>query len=205
MAVETTAEKVIQAATRLFAERGYDGVSVRDICSEAEVSANAVHYHFQSKQGLFEQIIERFGLSKQEAAERILVGTPRDLAEFSTRLEIFAREILESLLSEPDVLTITQMEMLQGFRHGGESFAKSKEQCTGMLSAYVEGAKKAGIVREDVDPTYIVGTLMDRVFNQAVYASTLSRMYNESIDDPDYRTEWVRKSVDLIVNGVGKD
>jgi AcrR family transcriptional regulator len=201
MATET-AEQVIQAATRLFAERGYDGVSVRDICTAAEVSANAVHYHFKSKQGLYEQIIERFGLAKQEAAERILVGTPKDTDEFATRLEIFAREILESLLSEPDVLTITQMEMLQGFRHGGESFAKSKEQCLGALRAYVETAQGAGIVREGVDPAYVVGTLMDRVFNQAIYASSLRQMYDASIDDPDYRAEWVRKTVDLLVNGL---
>ena len=63
-------------------------------------------------------------------------------------------------------------------------------------------AQKAGIVREEIDPAYVVGTLMDRVLNQAVYASTLSRMYEDSIDDPDYRGEWVKKTVDLIVNGL---
>ena len=94
MATETS-EQVLAAATTLFAERGYDGVSVRDICTAADVSANAVHYHFGSKQGLYQKIIERFGLAKQETAERVLTGTPVDVAELSTRLEIFARETLE--------------------------------------------------------------------------------------------------------------
>ena len=201
MATETS-EQVLAAATTLFAERGYDGVSVRDICTAADVSANAVHYHFGSKQGLYQKIIERFGLAKQETAERVLTGTPVDVAELSTRLEIFARETLESLLSEPEVLMITQMEMLQGFRHGGEAIVKAKGNLMDVLSAYVSAAQESGVIRAEVDASYVVGTLMDRIFNQAVYAASLSRMYDVSISDPNYRTEWVQKTVDLLINGV---
>jgi len=201
MATETS-EQVLAAATTLFGERGYDGVSVRDICTAADVSANAVHYHFGSKQGLYQKIIERFGLGKQETAERVLTGTPVDVAELSTRLEIFARETLESLLSEPEVLMITQMEMLQGFRHGGEAIVKAKGNLMDVLSAYVSAAQESGVIRAEVDASYVVGTLMDRIFNQAVYAASLSRMYDVSISDPNYRTEWVQKTVDLLINGV---
>ena len=124
------------------------------------------------------------------------------MSEFVTRLEIFAREILESLLCEPEVLIITQMELLQGFRNGGESFVNAKRQLTDALAGYVTTAKEAGIVREDVDPAYVVGTLMDRIFNQAIYAGSLSQMYDVSISDPVYRAEWVRKTVDILVNGL---
>ena len=44
-----TAAKIFLAAERQFAERGFDGVSVRDIVDEAQVNLAAVSYHFGSK------------------------------------------------------------------------------------------------------------------------------------------------------------
>lgn len=46
------------AAERLFAERGIDGVSVRDITAAAETNSASIHYHFQSKEGLVLAIME---------------------------------------------------------------------------------------------------------------------------------------------------
>jgi hypothetical protein len=100
------------------------------------------------------------------------------------------------------VLMITQMEMLQGFRHGGEAIVKAKGNLMDVLSAYVSAAQESGVIRAEVDASYVVWTLMDRIFNQAVYAASLSRMYDVSISDPNYRTEWVQKTVDLLINGV---
>src|SRR5271165_136753 len=47
-----TRERIFLAAERLFAERGFDGVSVRDIVQEANVNLAAVSYHFGSKSEL---------------------------------------------------------------------------------------------------------------------------------------------------------
>jgi AcrR family transcriptional regulator len=47
-----TAARIFLAAERLFAERGFDGVSVRDIVAEAQVNLAAVNYHFGSKSEL---------------------------------------------------------------------------------------------------------------------------------------------------------
>lgn len=47
-----TKEVILDAAERLFAERGFDGVSVRDITALAGVNVAAVSYYFGSKSGL---------------------------------------------------------------------------------------------------------------------------------------------------------
>ncbi|PJF45437.1 MAG: TetR/AcrR family transcriptional regulator, partial [Candidatus Thermofonsia Clade 3 bacterium] len=48
-----TRERILDAAERLFAERGFAGTSLRDITSEARVNLAAVNYHFGSKDELF--------------------------------------------------------------------------------------------------------------------------------------------------------
>ena len=55
----TTKELLVVTAERLFAERGIDGVSIRQITQEAGVANNsAVTYHFESKAGLVRAIFE---------------------------------------------------------------------------------------------------------------------------------------------------
>lgn len=54
-----TPERILAAAERMFAERGYSGVSLRSITRESGVNIAAIHYHFGSKQELLEEIYER--------------------------------------------------------------------------------------------------------------------------------------------------
>jgi len=50
------AEKILEAASRLFAQKGFANVSIRDICRETGTTAPVIYYHFGSKKGLFEAV-----------------------------------------------------------------------------------------------------------------------------------------------------
>lgn len=50
---------ILDAAERLFAESGYDGVPVREIAKAAGLGLSLVTYHFPSKDELFEQVLAR--------------------------------------------------------------------------------------------------------------------------------------------------
>jgi AcrR family transcriptional regulator len=54
-----TRDRLLNAAEQLFATRGIDAVSVRDITDEAEANLAAVNYHFGSKHGLVVAIVQR--------------------------------------------------------------------------------------------------------------------------------------------------
>ena len=55
----TTRERLLQAATRLFAANGYRGASVRDICNQAGANPGAVSYHFGGKRQLYRAVLRR--------------------------------------------------------------------------------------------------------------------------------------------------
>jgi AcrR family transcriptional regulator len=54
---EVTRERIMKAAGRLFAERGYDGTSIRAIVAKARVNQAAINYHFDGKDGLYREVL----------------------------------------------------------------------------------------------------------------------------------------------------
>ena len=78
----TTKEKLMDAAEKLFARRGFHGTSLRDITAAAGVDLALVNYHFGSKKQLLAAVIERRGqvLNErrlQRLAEIRLSAAPR--------------------------------------------------------------------------------------------------------------------------------
>jgi AcrR family transcriptional regulator len=53
------AREILDVATRLFARHGYEGVSVRDICSELSVNFSIISYYFGGKAGLYREVLRR--------------------------------------------------------------------------------------------------------------------------------------------------
>jgi AcrR family transcriptional regulator len=53
-----TRERLLKAAERLFAERGFKKVTVRDICRAARANVAAVNYHFGDKQRLYREVLQ---------------------------------------------------------------------------------------------------------------------------------------------------
>jgi AcrR family transcriptional regulator len=54
-----TKTRILDAAEKLFGDKGFDATSLRDITTEADVNLAAVNYHFQSKESLIEAVILR--------------------------------------------------------------------------------------------------------------------------------------------------
>jgi len=53
-----TRQNIVKAAVALFAERGYEGASIRAIVSKAGANQAAINYHFKSKDGLYLEVLK---------------------------------------------------------------------------------------------------------------------------------------------------
>lgn len=67
----------MQSAERLFGERGFNGVSVRDIANDAGVNSALVGYYFGGKEGLLEEVYTRH-------CEPLILDRARLLAEYTS-------------------------------------------------------------------------------------------------------------------------
>jgi AcrR family transcriptional regulator len=87
---DITRERIIKAAERLFAERGYDATSIRAIVAKARVNQAAINYHFDGKDGLYREVLRIAfrALTEQQldhADEMRAMSREAALAEFIRR------------------------------------------------------------------------------------------------------------------------
>jgi AcrR family transcriptional regulator len=56
---QSTKARILLAAQEVFAARGFDGASTREIAARAEVNISSLHYHWESKETLYFAVFER--------------------------------------------------------------------------------------------------------------------------------------------------
>src|SRR5579871_2103764 len=89
-----TKTRILDAAEKLFGEKGFDATSLRDITAEADVNLAAVNYHFQSKESLIEAVVVRSANPvNQQRLEMLEAAGPHPTVE--QIVEAFVGPILE--------------------------------------------------------------------------------------------------------------
>lgn len=94
-----TRERILEAATRLFASQGFRRVTVRAISRDAKANLAAVNYHFQNKLGLYTEVVDRAIATMRGTTEQTL----REMAGGSAekRLRHYIRTYLTHLTQSP--------------------------------------------------------------------------------------------------------
>ncbi|MFM7734829.1 MAG: TetR/AcrR family transcriptional regulator [Alphaproteobacteria bacterium] len=69
-----TKERILEAAEEVFAERGFEGASTREIAAKAQVNISSLHYHWASKDALYIAIVTRVLESLRERVRQSFVA-----------------------------------------------------------------------------------------------------------------------------------
>ena len=95
-ASEQTRARLLEAAREVFAQHGFQGATVREICRRAEANVAAVSYHFGSKDELLAEALNFAPLKAMQLANAQTGGSPE------MRLRLFIRDFMLMLLDETD-------------------------------------------------------------------------------------------------------
>ncbi|MBB4860313.1 AcrR family transcriptional regulator [Novosphingobium chloroacetimidivorans] len=87
--------RILEISARLFAEHGFNAISVRDITSEAGVNIGAVNYYFQSKEQLFHEIFETLLRPLQRERIALLDQIEAEAVDASPDPERILRALIE--------------------------------------------------------------------------------------------------------------
>lgn len=196
-AAHDTAGRILTEAARLFAGKGYDGVSIKEISEAAGVNIAAVNYHFDSKENLFRRIIEQF-LSDLFASSRKVLLPPRSPEDLKVRLEVFLRQTVEAIIEQPDVIRIVQREM----ERSDLIFQKTILEHRNALIGFLNQAKKSGLLARDVDAPFAAEFLMGQVANGCRRDSVKKDLFGQSPSAGKFRDRWIQQTLRLFLRGV---
>lgn len=174
MSTQATANRILDAATELFAERGYAASTTREIAQRAGVNEVTVFRHFENKVGILKAMGERFAVQSPDVS-----APPVDMNDArSTLLSIARAEIANSLENGGvalrlafDATSVPEVREIMG-----EGPARNLETVAG----YMAGWQETGQLRDDVD-----ARILAEAFASLTSSYVMFRMVMGFIDRPE--------------------
>ncbi|MEL6830943.1 MAG: TetR family transcriptional regulator [Pseudomonadota bacterium] len=105
---DVTKAKLLASATLLFTERGYDGVTIRDIETNAKVQRGLVKYHFGAKEDIYKSVVEDT-LGRLYEYRKARKDTERDLSPHE-RLRFRIRTFVRYSAERPELNRLMAQE-----------------------------------------------------------------------------------------------
>jgi AcrR family transcriptional regulator len=108
---QRTRQRIVDAATALFAARGFKGVTIRAICRDARANVAAVNYHFGDKRGLYTEVIQSAAgvmLEATDAARRAGEGQP-PAGQLAAYIRVHAESLFAASAKPRTMIALQQL------------------------------------------------------------------------------------------------
>ena len=168
-----TAERILQVASKMFAEKGFANVSVRDICRETETTPPVIYYHFGSKRGLFEAVAR-----KRISMEDFIVKLSRATGSKDPRkgLESFVSTYLASFPEHTFDVGLYMRDSATLDKHSAQMVSEDLERIRALSRGLVDRSIRLGLFRKtdsDLATDCLLG-MLNRVIFQHIHFAKIS-------------------------------
>lgn len=198
-------EAILEAAERLFAERGFDRTSLSEIAATAALSRGTPSYFFGSKEALYIAVLERAFARREEATREAfapLLDWAHDAAGSSLQkaLSSAVNGYLTFLLSQPNFLKLVQREELDGAERLREAPRESRAIEEAFRAVRRVATKRGlGTFRVSDAVLLFVSLTFSPLTQRATFMAALGRDFHKATT----RRDHVSLTVDQLLHVVG--
>ncbi|MBV9961630.1 MAG: TetR/AcrR family transcriptional regulator [Parafilimonas sp.] len=185
-------EQIMVTALHLFAEKGFEGTSIRDIAEKASVNVAMVNYYFGSKEKLFENIVEYKSTTTRGILDEILHNEKLSQigkieAVIDSYIErLFTHRIFHRLIHQE--LILNQRESLQ------DSIVNSLYPNAVIIKNIVESGIKNGEFKK-VDPELTIASLVGTINQILLSKKFCNKLMHKAGDYVPYEDNKFKKRV----------
>jgi AcrR family transcriptional regulator len=187
-----TRQLILNAARRLFAQKGMEDSTIRDIAREAGVSPASVVVHFKSKTALLEEALNR---DIETALSELVASMPEDLGLLD-RLMHLARGFFR--LYDQNRKLYRSLIRYTIFEPAGETpnITKVSDLYLRFLSGLVEADKARGLIKPEVDATVAAGSIF------SLYLGALTLLFRRPEMPVELVAEALAAMIDQYLKGI---
>ena len=189
-------QQILEAATRVFASRGYHGARVSDIAREAGIAYGLVYHYFRNKDEILDTIFaERWG-AFVDVVDEVAAGSQ----PASEKLRQLAALVLFAYRRRPDWVKVLVFEIQRSSRFSEPEQIEAVGRLFRAVARIVRDGQEAGELRGDLDANLVclafIGALETMITSQVLGVMRLP----ESSQSADDRT--VVDVVELFLGGL---
>lgn len=190
-------DQILDAAARIFAEKGFDRATIRDVAQAAGVAEGSIYNYFKNKQDLLVHLPRHF---MQPALERFQDALTDDVPpDPAALLDFIARNIVRIMTQNREVVRVlfTTLPLLDDSARG-EFATDVPSFAFRMLETFIRAEQAEGVVRAELDPA-----ITARAFPAMLL---LNLMLQEIIQPPDLpRIEYdklIPQFIEIFLHGI---
>ncbi len=191
-------EEIVAEATRLFAERGYEGASMGDLAERVGLRKASLFHHFPSKDVLYTIVLEQL-LDQVKAA--ILTAATSD-GSFEERLDALTDALTTTLGAQPHAAKLLIREAMDAGPVMRDRLAKTINDVLSASLEFAKAGQREGAFNPEIDTPQAIVTLIGVHFMPFVISDVVERFIGTSpfhaafLED---RKAAVREQVRLMV------
>jgi TetR/AcrR family transcriptional regulator len=191
---EAAKTAILDAAERLFAEKGFAATSMRDLAEASGVSKALMHHHFGSKEDLYLAV-------KRRIVQRCLEVHQPHLAEGvepAQQLVEGIRTLFRFYGDNPTVLRIWAWSQLEG---DVDVWPWEEVHVHSMLER-VEDLKRSGVLRGDLDPALMLVVIRAMAFHWWQFRQTHTRQFEHLNGRETLDEDYLEQVLQIVARGV---
>ncbi len=201
---DNTRERILDDAERLFAEKGFAAVSIREITSAAKSNLAAVNYYFGNKHNLYLTIFRERWIKRAKRVRQCFTQALADHpeSEISDVITAMANSFLEGPLSEEERRNHIQLFQRELMDPGealnmvvGEVIGPYIRELTGLIRKNT--GKTVSNERMKLTVLSILGIILYFSFSRPVVSQVMGREYDES-----FKSDLISHITAFALNGI---
>ena len=189
---------LIRTARQIFAQQGFDGSSIRKITASAGVNLGAITYHFGSKHGLYEAVLEQVLTPFRERLAQAAASHGPALA----RIEVFLRAAFDHMQQQPDLPRLILQQLAMG-RHLPPIVHTTMRANIGVLAGLIADGQREGSIRSG-DPQLMALSVGGQPILLALLRDALSQAVSLDQNHPETRKNLVDSVVRFTRAGLAQ-
>lgn len=181
-------EEIIAEATRLFAERGYEGTSMGDLAERVGLRKASLFHHFESKEVLYAAVVSQL----IEGVQKAIVAATSAEGTFVERLDALTDAITAMLAAEPHAARLLIREAMDWGPVMRDRLAGTLQEVLAASVEFTRAGQREGVFRQGLDPEHLVVSLLGVYFIPFVVDRTIERVMGKSPFDGGFAEERCR-------------
>lgn len=195
---------ILDAAERLFAERGFRAATIQELGKASNFSPALIYYYYRDKAGLYEAVIERIIESLVNAA---MSRAPTD-GDPALALRAIIGVQGEMFLTRPHVARLIARELVdyEG-QHAQRAVRETLTRLFQRLSGLISAGQKTGRFRADLDPAFTAVSIVAQVAWFAVASPVVGTLLGDGARGPSAkkRQAFVAHAADFALSALEHD